>query len=334
MLFGQATANALRTLWRVRIDPATLDWQSAERLTAGTTHDVAVTMSLDGTRLAFSRQQESTRAWALPIAASPRPRVTGEGIPLTEEGALIESPAVSPDDKFLAYHLRRPGIDRTELWVVAMNGTSRELLATSARELAWSRDNTRVAYLYVRLDRLPIDSALAYRRLGGVEQFVSPWTSDWAIHAFDWTPDGRSLLGTLQIQSRQASLVLWPTSSPKATRPERVLLQGDEKGVEGYWQGRFSPNGKWISFVAASLPDRLQLGVIPASGSVNGKWSLVAADHHWADKPRWAADGRQRAEHLRETRGAPNADGNRQHLDARRRGQVSVSAAVPAVHLQ
>jgi hypothetical protein len=174
-----------------------------------------------------------------------------------------------------------------------MNGTSRELLATNARELAWSRDNTRVAYRYVRLDRQPLESALAYRRLGGAEQFVSPWNSDWAFHPFDWTPDGRSLLGTLQItKSQQASLVLWPTSSPTATRPERVLLKGDEDTAQGYWQGRFSPNGKWISFVALNAPRRLQLGVIPASGSSDGKWSVVAADHNWADKPRWSADGR------------------------------------------
>jgi serine/threonine protein kinase/Tol biopolymer transport system component len=295
-LYVEATSNVIRTLWRVRVDAETVAWQSAERLTAGPEQDAAATLSSDGTRVAFSRQKESSRAWAFPLETAPTPRITGVGTPLTEEDALIEYPALSPDGRALAYQLRRAGINRSELWVQRLDGTSRELLTTNASGAAWSHDSTKVAYVYLRRDKQPLEAAMAYRRLGGAEHFVSRWTSEFIAGPWDWTPDDRALLGSLgrfMPELPNASLVLWPITNSDADRPERILVRGGS-GVN-FWQGRFSPNGKWISF-GVDRTDRMhrrnEIGVIPADGTELRTWTPVAPDHAWVDKPRWSPDGR------------------------------------------
>ena len=40
-------------------------------------------------------------------------------------------------------------------------------------------------------------------------------------------------------------------------------------------------------------PGQLAIGVIPAGGDTPQKeWKRIAVDHQWADKPRWAPDGK------------------------------------------
>ena len=242
MLYLEADTMGTRSLWRVRVDPKTLEWRSAERLTMPAGQDVAATLSRDGTRLAFSQQQEVSRIWVFPIDTMGRPRVVGEGRPLTEDGAKALSSALSPDGVKVAYELRRPGTDRSELWVQDLNGGARELLAINAKGPVWSRDGTSVAYSYIRLDKQPLERATAYRPLGGVERFLTSWGSDVMFGPADWTP-GRSALGTFMSPFRlggPTSIVLWPGSNPKAVRPERTLMSSPPIPNCGQW-GRRSP---------------------------------------------------------------------------------------------
>ena len=57
------------------------------------------------------------------------------------------------------------------------------------------------------------------------------------------------------------------------------------------YQGRFSPDGTWVTFIAQSLKnsDTSVLGVVSAAG---GKWTALTEASMWLDKPRWAPDGR------------------------------------------
>ena len=178
MLYVEAALKETHSLWRVKVDPATLDWLSAERLTTPAGRDIAPTLSRDGTRMAFSQQNEASRMVAFPLEmVASRPRVVGEGRQLTEEGAVASMPSLSPDGSKLAYELSHPGIDRSEVWVMDIDGGARELIATNARFPIWSRDGTRVTYMYIRGDTPRIEGAAAYRRLGGTERFLTPWSS-------------------------------------------------------------------------------------------------------------------------------------------------------------
>ena len=95
MLYIEAAVKETHSLWRVKVHPATLDWLSAERLTTPAGRDVAPTLSRDGTRMAFSQQNEASRLLALPLdMVAGRPRVVGEGRRLTEEGAVASNSIV------------------------------------------------------------------------------------------------------------------------------------------------------------------------------------------------------------------------------------------------
>jgi hypothetical protein len=60
------------------------------------------------------------------------------------------------------------------------------------------------------------------------------------------------------------------------------------------WQGHYSPDGRWLSFVAEPLDRRasVRLAVVPAHGGLRPAWRDIAQDHEWPDKPRWSPDGR------------------------------------------
>jgi Tol biopolymer transport system component/DNA-binding winged helix-turn-helix (wHTH) protein len=294
VLYLEADAKGTRSLWRVRVDPTTLEWRSAERLTTPAGQDVAATLSRDETRLAFSQQQETSRIWVFPIDTMSRPRVVGEGRPLTEEGAKAASAALSPDGLKLAYELWRPGTDRSELWVQDLDDGTRELLATNAKAPVWSRDGTRVAYQYVRLDKQPLEVATAYRPLGGVERFLKPWSSEVMFAPVAWTPDN-SLLGTFMSPIRPGggptSIVVWPGSNAKAVRPERTLMSSPDDAQ--LWAQGLSPNARWLLFTVLRFhPTSIEPMVVPADGAPPSAWVRIAPHHDSPDKPWWSADGK------------------------------------------
>ena len=300
MLYVEAALKETHSLWRVKVDPATLDWLSAERLTTPSGRDIAPTLSRDGTRIAFSQQNEASRLVAFPLEmVASRPRVVGEGRQLTEEGAVASTPSLSPDGSKLAYELSRPGIDRSEVWVTDIDGGGRELIATNARNPVWSRDGTRVAYRYVRGDRdtFPFEEAAAYRRLGGTERFLTPWNSRFAFVPSDWTPDSNAVLGVFllrELGNPPTSVALWPTSNPRAEQPERILLSSPA-GAQ-LWNPTFSPDARWILFTVHrrgqnNVEKSLEL-VVARAGTPPEQWVRIAPDHEWPDLPRWGSDGK------------------------------------------
>ena len=86
-------------------------------------------------------------------------------------------------------------------------------------------------------------------------------------------------------------LAVWPAPPAVASQPQDIVLRSSN---HRFWQARFSLDDRWISFVAEATnePGRLSVGVIAASGAARGKWTRIAADHDWADKPRWSPDGK------------------------------------------
>ena len=257
-------------------------WVSAERLTTGAGSDVDAAVSRDGTHLAFTTEHGSTRLWA--FALDPVARRLDSGKPVTEDNAKAESCALSPDGQFVAYNLTRAGIDRFELWITnIVNGTG-ELVADDAADPVWSPDGKTIAYNYFQLDTQPMTGAVAVRQLGGKERFISRRSTHFFTPS-DWSE--RGLLGTYMASypSDVATLALWPTTNPDADQPERVLMA---RPNTHFWQGTFSPNGRWLSFAV----DGRRIGVAPADGSQPDRWTRIAPDHAEPDKPRWASDGR------------------------------------------
>ena len=285
-LYVQTESKGVYNLWKVRIEPNTLEWLAAERLTTGAGPDVAAALSRDGTRLAFTTEQGSIRLWVFPLDQVAHPVDAGK--PLTEDDAMAGNPAFSPDGQFVAYNLTRPGIDRQELWITnIVTGTS-ELVAGGSGP-TWSPDGKALAYTYDRLDDEPITGRAAVRQLGGKERFVSRTTTN-LFFPTHWSAE-HGLLGTYGPYPGDSSLVLWPTTNANADKPDTILVS---KPATSFWQARFSPNNRWLSFISfrTDRPNRPEIVVAPADGSHPERWTRIAADHSWPDKPRWARDGR------------------------------------------
>jgi len=96
-LFFEGQCQRVRNLWRVTVDPASLDWIGGpERMTTGTSEDTDLAVSADGTRLMFTARHVRTRLWSFPFDAATG-QLTGAGNPVTSGGAG-ETDADTPDD--------------------------------------------------------------------------------------------------------------------------------------------------------------------------------------------------------------------------------------------
>jgi Tol biopolymer transport system component len=293
-LYVEAIRQGVRNVWRVRVDPATLEWVAAERLTTGSGPDAAIALSSSGTRMAFTTEQRLSRLWTFPLNAAGR--FTGKGTPFTPEDGRADNAALSPDGRFVTYHLIRTGRARDELLLTGLDSNKTELFAVDAWAVAWSPDSRRLAYAHRRLPDLPPprEWELVVRELGGPERVIRPRSAKSVLMPSDWTRDGfilGSLVSPLARARAPAKLALWP-ASPSAAQVEQLVLE-DAQG--GLWQARLSPNGHWLAFVQgnerAAPPLRVAL-YVARPHSPPAEWTRIAPHHPWADKPRWSPDGR------------------------------------------
>jgi hypothetical protein len=287
-LYLEATVNEVQSVWKIAVEPDTLRWVSAERLTTAGGADAHGSLSHDGRGLVFTIGNRTSRLWAFPFDAA-KGVVTGQGTPLTPEEGVVETSDLAPDGSRVAYVIKRPGSRRADLWTVNVDGSGRELLAQDVVEGRWARDSRAVAYTLFRVDAG--EWALAVRAPAGPERLLSPWSRDSALLPSDWTPDGSAILGSyLAPVSGAAVLALWPTSK-LASKPDRVLLAVPDASL---WEAEFSSDARWMAFMVQRLgsEEGIELTVAPVAGAAKGGWTRIASTHASADKPRWAPDGR------------------------------------------
>jgi len=147
-IYFEGTAQGVRNLWRLEVDPQTLDWIAGpERLTIGAGLDTDLALSPDGKRLAFTTRTERTRIWSLPFNAQTG-RTKGGGQPITSAGMDAWNPKLSRDGKKLVFSAQRAG--KQEVWEKSLED-GRETLPIAGDNFGryhpcWSRDGTRLAY--------------------------------------------------------------------------------------------------------------------------------------------------------------------------------------------
>jgi Tol biopolymer transport system component len=211
---------------------------------------------------------------------------------VTAEGERVEVFDLSPDGRTVLYRRAIAGRERTELRLADFDTGTSELIAEDAWGMAWSPDSQTIAYSLGRYDRTPFEDALAIRRIGGPERLLSRWSAEWAFFPSGWTRDGRAILGSFRSPREGIpKLALWTLSDVPKDRPDRILIEDPETQ---FWQATFSPDSRWVSFVATSkaFGNRVRLFVAPASGGPAAEWRQIAEEHDGPDKPRWAPDGR------------------------------------------
>ncbi len=279
-----------RNLWRVQVDPSTLDWLSAERLTTSGDQHVAAAVSPDGTHVAFSSQRVSDRLWRFALDTT-RHQLSG-GTPLTDESITANGVNVRRDGRVAVLGTRRGNLVGTFLLDLATGRA--EIFAESTQGAVWSRDQNRVVYTKLWTGPPPtdvVDTALAVRELNGNEHLISPRVraKSGYVMSSDWQLDGKEIIGSL-IGPGGVQVVSWAVDDAPSSTPARVVLALPGKAL---WQARLSPDGHWLAFsMIGSEPGRSAIGITSMEGLPERAWMPVAADRRWVDKPQWGADGR------------------------------------------
>jgi Tol biopolymer transport system component len=284
-LYFEGVSKGVRNLWRVSVDPRTLRRVAGpERLTTGLGIDTDLAVSPDGARLAFVARTQVRRLWSLPFDPEAR-RATGDGQPLTPASANTEGFDLSADGRRLVFVAARPGKQGMELWSRSLDGASETLLGEGPEFFAprLSRDGALVAYRVTRR-REPLEVRLAWSEAEGGEEHTLP---EGFFNPFDWSSDGERLVIGCPPGPATGTLCTSPRDASSVAEAQLVLADPDY----WIWQGRFSPDDRWIVFTAQARkkPGVSIVGVIPASG---GKWTPITDATLWADKPRWGPDGR------------------------------------------
>jgi Tol biopolymer transport system component len=296
-LYLEATADGIQNLWRVAVDPQSLEWLNIERLTTGPGRDVAASLSSDGRRIAYATTSEQTRVYVQPLAADGR-GLAGSPVAVTEAGAESFGSSLSHDGRRLAYIVRRAGSERFELRVARVDTGQSQLLDDDVRggvHCWWSPDDAAVLHERIkpvegRQDAVQI--RLVRHEPGSSETVLFPWNDRTAFLPTDAAPGGTNLLGSVyHITGEPSEVALWSVVDNTSVKPERVLFADPTANL---WEARFMPGHQWISFVREPLDEsqRLDLMVAPAAGAPSTSWTRIAPNHRWPDKPRWSTDGR------------------------------------------
>jgi Tol biopolymer transport system component len=293
-------SEGVPTIWRVpMVDPVSFRWRTPERLTMGTASAGGGAVSPDGQRLAFTSARAPSRAWLFPFDADGG-RLEGDGRPLTEDDLSIAFFDLSRDGTTLLYCVSEPGSAQRRLFRTD-TATGHRTYVADAEVGVSSRDGGLVSYLLKRLaparsasagSRPSSEFAIAVRDPEGRERLISTWLKG-PMYGTDWARDDRTIVGSLlSAPYVGGSLAIWRVGPSPASKPERVLLEATTNGPT-FWQASFSPNDRWVSFVAGRLRQTLtlELGVVAAHSSRATTWTRIASDHVWPDKPRWSPDG-------------------------------------------
>jgi Tol biopolymer transport system component len=272
-------------IWKMTIDPRSLQATALDRLSTGPGPDVRVAISHDGKRLAFTAKSQHRRTRLFPFDASTR-RLSGEGQPITAAGRAAAYPVLSRDGNRLAFSTPLDN-GRWELWQKSLvDGREGPVITDDYSRIPgrWSFDGTQLAYNRSNNNENKSELMVWSRKSRSEEPLTSTSSDSGTI--YDWSPDGKWLL----CRKRQHSRGIWMLPLlPHPTRKRRAKIASDPK--YDLWHN-FSPNGRWIAFEAVTnLPTSLEssIYVVPVEG---GTWNSITKGKPWDDKPRWSPDGK------------------------------------------
>jgi Tol biopolymer transport system component len=221
-------------------------------------------------------------------------RLIGAGQPVTS-GAAGELDADVPDDGGkLVYRTLRGA--RQQVWERDVIGGRERLLvdadAWTRTRPRWSSDGHRLSYLRRRVlaDGNAGEGAVAILAVDRRQESLLTRPGSGDLVPSDWSPDGKWLLGGCpRAETRTVgTCVVEVTGSQPGSEPIRVIVSDRNHNL---FEQRFSPDQRWISFIAVNASDAgvSTIHTMPASG---GPWQAVTDGSTYDDKPHWSPDGR------------------------------------------
>jgi Tol biopolymer transport system component/DNA-binding winged helix-turn-helix (wHTH) protein len=289
-IYFERTFRGARNIWRMNVDPQTLQATSIERLTTGTDLISDLSLSPDGRKIAFASESGGVQAWMFPFDAK-RGRVSGNGKAITSPGLEAWETSLSPDGSRLAFRAGRAG--RWELWEKSLIDGHETPIGMDDSYIRmgpnWSPDGTRLAYVRTKATAGTNTRAVIWSKDQSEEMITAPVDF---FGVFDWSRDGKALLVSMR-DSEGGQWEIWgmPAIGSEANAKARKLVACATN--TNLWQSRYSPDGRWIVFEAEEKKsNRHQSTIYVTAATGGGPWTWITEGKHWDDKPRWSPDGR------------------------------------------
>ena len=287
-LYFEGVAANVGSVWRIGVDPDTQTWISGpDRLTTGAGRDTGISLSADGTKLAFGIVSSRKQLWTLPFD-SVAGVVRGSGEPLDLGAEEPVNASLDVDGRRLVYRTVRAGRHEIRERSV-IDGQEQILMVGTTTPPHLSRDGTRLAYARtVSAGTGPTASSVVVLTIGGEERPIARFDGRMRWSLTDWAPDGSALLGTCSDATPDAvnRVCLMPLSAAPAAENQLQILAAH--ATHNLFVPRFSPDMRWISFIASNA-GRSTVYIMPARG---GPWIQLTDSRFQNDKLRWAPDSR------------------------------------------
>ena len=235
-----------RNLWSIPISEETGKVVGEpQRLTAGAGDDVQPSMANDG-RIVFANQSVKTDLWSVPVDAN-RGKVTGEIERLTNDAAFDSLPFLSASGNKVVFFSNRAG--NNDVWVRDLaSGKDTQLTVTPEEESfgVISADGAQAAYS-VRSQK----TGYLVPTRGGPPRKVC---EDCGLLT-SWSQDGKRIVWHLA----EGIHVLDVASG------ESFPLAPHDKSPT--YEGRISPDGRWVAFHVTVKPGIRRIFVVPLRGT-------------------------------------------------------------------
>jgi len=281
-VFFSARAGTNHNLWKLGLSTRTRRATSPpERISFGTT--VEDKPAGNAERLVFSSLTSNLNIWAVPIDANDG-KIADEPQRLTH-GAFDANNSASSDGRRIVFVSNRSG--NRDVWLKDLTtGREAALTTTSVDEESAeiTADGGTICYTAIEDKWNIYVMSLGPNGAPSIPERVC----EGCERAWDWSPHKNTFLylpmplvrlhlGSLNLATRQRSDLL--------KHPRYELTRA-----------RFSPDGRWIAFVAgtgAGLFSRNRIAIVPVDPPQDEeKWIWITDDSTFHEKPRWSPDGK------------------------------------------
>jgi hypothetical protein len=112
------------------------------------------------------------------------------------------------------------------------------------------------------------------------------------MFVYDWSADGNWLIVSAE-NPESGRFEIWKyraAGASKAGDAQKVIASGTD---EDLFQGRLSPDGRWIAWESITPSPRGDQSAIYVAPSDGGPRIRISDGKTWQDKPRWSSDGKK-----------------------------------------
>ena len=285
-LFFCSRRGGTENIWRVPIDEVTgRVLGEAEPVTSGTSAAGGLSVSRDGSRLAYFVHKRNMQIQR--VAFDPgEERVLGGPTEVTPLGSDSIYPAVSPDGEWVAFAGRFAGPRSWAIGIIRTDGTDQRQLTESGdvdTYPAWSPDGERIAFWSRRSGSREV--WLVRRDGTGLQQLTE--VPGKTVQPPVWSPDGQRLAATINY----GSTYVFNADQPWTEHPPEEIPRYQAEGNVFFLPWSWSPDGKVLAGDAhGEHEDGNEASGIVLYSFETGEYRQLT---DFGLYPQWLADGRR-----------------------------------------